>query len=116
MTFWLLSCQAGDPVGEHTTMMSAARRLRRRRCSPNRRSTRPAGWVHRTDLNGAERPPTGSAYQTLTCRNDISAGQPHRPDKVDTEVVAQRRPTALNSVEPQVNGVVEVTALPSPLP
>jgi len=34
------------------------------------------------------------------------------PDRVDTEVVAQRRPTVLNGVEPQDNGVEVVAALP----
>jgi hypothetical protein len=74
------------------------------------------GWVHRTGVNGAEWPSLGAVYQTLTCRNGGSAGQPYCPGNVHTEVVAQRRPIALNGVEPQVRGAVEGDGVPCLLP
>jgi hypothetical protein len=43
----------------------------------------------------------------VTCRNSVPAGRDLAPDRVDTEVVAQRRPTVLKGVEPQVGGVME---------
>ncbi|BCB83709.1 hypothetical protein Psuf_010220 [Phytohabitans suffuscus] len=58
-----------------------------------------------------------SAQQTtLTSVFVVSAGQGLVPCRVDTEVVLQLPPTALNCVEPQVSDIETVTSLPQPLP
>jgi hypothetical protein len=63
-------------------------------------------------FNGVERLPTASNGRPATCGFRVPAGHRLGLDRVDTEVVAQRRPTALNCLEQQVNGLIRVTALP----
>jgi hypothetical protein len=43
----------------------------------------------------------------LTCQNGVLAGQRGYSGNFDTEAVAQRASTALNGIQPQVNGTVE---------
>jgi hypothetical protein len=84
--------------------------------SPNWPPARTVGWAQPMGVNGAERSTTAVYCTRLTCRNAVSAGQPASPGKVDTEVVAQPRRTAVNGVEPQVGGVIEGDHLPCLFP
>ncbi|BCB83717.1 hypothetical protein [Phytohabitans suffuscus] len=73
-------------------------------------------WVRTTAINGIERLSTEFNRKALTSVFAVSAGQGHVCGNVDTEVVLQLPPTALNCVEPQVSDVETVTSLPRPLP
>jgi hypothetical protein len=76
----------------------------------------PIGWVRATATNGVQRDPTASNRKALTSVCAVSAGQGPIGGNVDTEVVLQLPPTALNGVKPQVSDVETVTSLPRPLP
>ncbi|GAA1801259.1 hypothetical protein GCM10009682_23790 [Luedemannella flava] len=67
-------------------------------------------------VNGVEPMSTVFKGRAVTCRSAVSAGHGWVVDRVDTEVLAQQRPTALNGVEPQVNGIIEGDKVPVPLP
>jgi hypothetical protein len=80
--------------GERETMIPARPAPRRSGCSPHRLSTHAIGWVQPTGVNSTERSPTDVPYQTLTCRNHVSAGQHECPDNVDTEEVTGSIPVS----------------------
>jgi hypothetical protein len=100
------------------------------RCSPAPATNGAVGWVQPTGVNSAERSPTDATYQTLTCRNRISAGQHGCLDNVDTEAVSaadaavQREGSASHARHVKATGRVappaeldpagEVTEFPGP--
>lgn len=92
-------------VGEHGFLRSAAIRCLDHRVLPKPVRCRAAGWGA---ANGVERRPVDlNVCQCvfLTCGFVRSCRSGPWPDQVDAEVVAQRRPTALNGVEVQVKGM-----------
>jgi hypothetical protein len=110
-SFVLAVARAAGGCGERETMISTEWRPADSWCSPYRPIGAAHWWVHPTDLDGVERSSTDLRYQTLTCQNDVSAGQQYCPGNFDTEAVGQRASTALNCVKPQVNGTVEGNGL-----
>jgi hypothetical protein len=88
-------------------MISIPRRRAGHGCSPYPTIGVDHWWVHSTGVSSVERSSTGAPYQTLTCQDDVLAGQLLQPGKFDTEAVAQRASTALNGIKVQVKGGVE---------
>ena len=78
--------------------------------------TAAAGWVRATATNDIKRHQTALKGKALTSVFADSAGQGPGRGNVDTEVVLQLPPTALNGTKPLVTAVVTVTSLPRPLP
>jgi hypothetical protein len=93
---------------EHTRMIPANPAQRRSRCSPHPLPIRAMGWAQRTGVNSAEGSSKDTAYQSLTCRNCVLAGQQGRPDNVfwtrkRSLVRSQYRPP-----KPQVRALISV--------
>jgi hypothetical protein len=95
--------------------------------NPTRRPIRPRCSRYRADnppssggaFNGREQRPTvisGFDRANADLPDQVAAGQGGVVHRYDTEVVAQRRPTALNGVESQVNGTVAGDNIPRKLP